>query len=99
LKGKVEFTANYTSTAGDIRTLTLLLSDLGYGGSRAYIKYFGSKPHIILKGYPGLRKILNATHYGVKNAKVVEMGLGKYGGLKAAKMGGGITIVLLTVYR
>jgi len=99
LKGKVEFTANYTSTGGDIRTLTLLLSDLGYGGSRAYIKYFGGKPHIVLKGYPGLRKILNATHYGVKNVKVVKMGLGKYGGIKAAKGGGILTIILLTAYR
>lgn len=99
LKGKVEFSANYYSSGQDIFLFNKLLSDLGLTGARAYIKYYGGKPHIILKGYPGLRKILNATRYGVQNAKVVKMGLGKYGAVNAAKGGGVLTIVLLTTYR
>lgn len=98
-KKKLETTASYTSAGKDALLMSKLLGDLGYAGSSAYIKYYGGKPHIILKGYPGLRKILNATRYGVQNAKVVSMGLGKYGGVNAAKSGGILTIFLLTGYR
>lgn len=98
-KNKIENTANYYSGAKDIVVFNKLLSDLGYAGARAYIKTYGGKKHIILKGHPGLRKILNGTKYGVKNTKVVKMGLGKYGGVQAAKSGGIITIFLLTGYR
>lgn len=99
LKIKVEFTASYYASGGDVVLLGRLMSDLGYAGTQAYVKYYGGKPHIILKGRPGLRKILNGTKYGVKNAKVVKMGLGKYGAVKAAKSGGILTIVLVTAYR
>jgi len=44
-------------------------------------------------------KILTGTKYGINNPKVVTMGLGKAGALGAAKMGGMISIVLLSVYR
>lgn len=98
-KSKVEFSASYYSSGQDIFLFNKLLGDLGFAGARAYVKYYGGKPHIILKGYPGLRKILNATRYGVQNAKVVKMGLGKYGAHNAAKSGGILTIVLLTSYR
>lgn len=98
-KSKVEFSANYYSSGQDILLLNKLLADMGYAGARAYVKTYGGKPHIILKGHPGLRKILNATKYGVQNAKVVKMGLGKHGGISAAKGGGILTIVLVTVYR
>lgn len=98
-KSKVELSANYYSSGQDIFLLNKLLADMGYTGARAYVKYYGGKPHIILKGYPGLRKILNATKYGVQNAKVVKMGLGKHGGINAAKSGGILTIVLVTAFR
>lgn len=99
LKGKAEFTANYYSSGSDIFLLNKLLADMGYSSARAYVKYYGGKAHIILKGYPGLRKILTGTKYGVQNIKVVKMGLGKYGGINAAKGGGVLTIFLLTAYR
>ena len=35
----------------------------------------------------------------MQNAKVVQMGLGKYGAVQAAKGGGVLTIVLISVYR
>lgn len=98
-KSKVELSANYYSSGQDVFLLNKLLADMGYTGARAYVKYYGGKPHIILKGYPGLRKILNATKYGVQNAKVVKMGLGKHGGINAAKSGGILTIVLVTAFR
>ncbi|PKM46524.1 MAG: hypothetical protein CVV05_02275 [Gammaproteobacteria bacterium HGW-Gammaproteobacteria-1] len=98
-KTKVEFSTNYYSSGKDVLLLNKLLADMGYSGARAYVKTYGGKPHIILKGHPGLRKILTATKYGVQNAKVVKMGLGKHGGISAAKGGGILTIVLVTVYR
>jgi len=99
LKTKAGFTANYYATGNDIVLLGRLVGDLGYAGTQAYIKYYGGKPHIILKGRPGLRNILTGTKYGVKNAKVVKMGLGKHGAIHAAKSGGVITIILVTAYR
>lgn len=98
-KEKAEITANYYATGNDVFLLGKLMGDLGYAGTRVYVKYYGGKAHIILKGHPGLRKILNATKYGIQNPKVVKIGLGKYGAINAAKTGGLITIVLLTGYR
>ena len=98
-KKKIEFSASYYSSGKDIFLMSKLLADLGYAGTKAYVKYYGGKPHIILKGYPGLRKILNASKYGVQNAKVVKMGLGKHGALNAAKGGGLLTIILVSTYR
>ena len=99
LKSKVEFSANYIATGKDITLLGKLMGDLGYAGTKAYVKYFGGKPHVILKGYPGLRNILNGTKYGLQNAKVVQMGLGKYGAVQAAKSGGILTIIFVSAYR
>lgn len=99
IKGKVGVGANYYSTADDAVTMAKLVGDLGSFGAKAYIKTYQGKPHIILKGYPGLRKVLTGTTYGIKNPKVVSMGLGKAGAIKAAKQGGILTIVLLSAYR
>lgn len=99
LRGKLEFSANYVATGKDIVLFSKLLGDLGFAGTKVYIKYYRGQAHIILKGYPGLRKILNGTKYGVQNAKIIKMGLGKYGAIQAAKGGGILTIVLVSVYR
>lgn len=99
IKNKVGTSANYYASADDARTMTMLVADLGSFGARAYIKNYGGKPHIILKGHAGLRKLLTGTKYGIKNPKVVTMGLGKVGAIKAAKSGGILTVVLLSTYR
>jgi hypothetical protein len=99
LKGKAEVGASYYASADDLRTLSKLVGDLGGFTTKAYIKTYGGKPHIILKGYPGLRRILTGTKYGIKNPKVIAMGLGKAGAINAAKSGGILSIVLLSAYR
>lgn len=99
LKGKAEFGASYYASADDLRTLSKLVGDLGGFATKAYIKNYGGKPHIILKGYPGLRNILTGTKYGIRNPKVITMGLGKAGAIHAAKSGGILSIVLLSAYR
>lgn len=79
--------------------MTKLVADLGGVGARAYIKTYGGKPHIVLKGHAGLRTILTGTKYGIQNPKVISMGLGKASAVNAAKQGGILTVVLLTAYR
>ena len=99
LRGKAEAGANYYAAAGDLRTLSKLVDDLGGFATKAYVKVYGGKPHIILKGRPGLRRILTGTKYGIRNPKVITMGLGRAGAIHAAKSGGILTIVLLSAYR
>ncbi|WP_444931377.1 hypothetical protein ACJJIF_06245 [Microbulbifer sp. SSSA002] len=99
IKGKVGIGASYYASADDAVTMTKLVGDLGGIGARAYIKNYGGKPHIILKGHAGLRTILTGTKYGIKNPKVISMGLGKAGAVAAAKQGGILTVVLLSAYR
>ncbi|VAW90480.1 hypothetical protein MNBD_GAMMA17-1732 [hydrothermal vent metagenome] len=99
LKGKAEVGASYYASADDLRTLSKLVGDLGGFTTKVYVKTYGGKPHIILKGYPGLRRILTGTKYGIKNPKVIAMGLGKAGAINAAKSGGILSIVLLSAYR
>ena len=99
LRGKAEAGANYYAAAGDLRTLSKLVDDLGGLTTEAYVKVYGGKPHIILKGRPGLRRILTGTKYGIRNPKVITMGLGRAGAIHAAKSGGILSIVLLSAYR
>ncbi|XPF95257.1 hypothetical protein ACM9HF_04385 [Colwellia sp. RE-S-Sl-9] len=99
IKGKVGAGVSYYASADDVVTMTKLVGDLGGVGARAYIKNYSGKPHIILKGHPGLRTILTGTKYGIKNPKVVSIGLGKTGAISAAKQGGILTVILLSTYR
>lgn len=99
IKGKAEVGASYYASADDLRTLSKLVGDLGGFATKTYVKNYGGKPHIILKGHPGLRRVLTGTKYGIRNPKVITMGLGKAGAIHAAKSGGILSIVLLSAYR
>ena len=99
IKAKVGLGASYYTSADDAVTMAKLIGDLGGVGARAYIKSYGGKPHIILKGHAGLRTILTGTKYGIKNPKVVTMGLGRAGAVSSAKTGGIVSVVLLSAYR
>ncbi len=99
VKAYVELGANYSAIPGDANKLVKLVRDLGGVNVKAYVKTYGGKPHIILKGHPGLRTILTGTKYGISNPKVVSMGLGRVAIRETAKRGGVLTIFLLTAYR
>ncbi len=99
IKGTAGVGANFYAAGADTVTMAKLIGDLGGVGARAYIKSYGGKPHIILKGHAGLRTVLTGTKYGIKNPKVISMGLGKSGAVAAAKQGGILTVVLLSAYR
>ena len=90
--------AAYYSTGQDILTLKKIIEDFGTMFGRVLYKEYGGKPHIILKGYPGLRKVLTGTKYGVNNPKVVAMGIGRAGAMKSIKEGGILTVVLVSAY-
>ncbi len=91
--------ADYTATGMDVRTVGKLVGELGTITAQVRFQPYGGKLHIILKGYPGMRQTLTAAKYGVTNAKVVTMGLGRAGAASAAKVGGIVSIVLITAYR
>lgn len=99
VKSELEFSAGYYASGKDVVTLSKLIGDLGGVGVKAYVKSYGGKPHIILKGNPALRRVLTGTKYGVNNAKIIAMGLGKNGAIQSARAGGVLTIVLMTGYR
>ncbi len=95
---ETKFVANYFSVGDDLALMTKLARDMRSPLGRVYFKQYGGKTHIILKGAPGLRRILTGTRYGVQNAKVVNMGLGRAGVRASAKGGTIISIFLLTAW-
>ncbi len=99
LKIVADKSSNYFATGKDISLLRKIFSELGYAGTRAYIRTYGGKAHIIFKGYPGLRNILTGTKYGIENAQIIKMGIGKYGAIEAVKSGAKLTIILVSAYR
>lgn len=93
------FGANVGSTI-DTGVLTgKLLAQLGGFGTSVIIRHYNHKPFFIIKGNPNLRSILTGTRYGMKNPKVVSLGLGRYGALNAIKSSGILSLVLITTYR
>ena len=99
IRGKALFGSTWAASADDVRTASKLIGDLGGWTVKAYVRNYRGKSHIVLKGYPGLRKILTGTKYGVLNPKVLTMGLGRAGAVHAARAGGILSVVLITGYR
>jgi hypothetical protein len=65
--------------AYDAYNISRLLSDIGGFGTKIRISVKNGKQYLILTGYPGLRNRLKGTRYGIRNAQLVDMGIGKYG--------------------
>lgn len=65
--------------AYDAYNIRRLLSDIGGFDTKIRMSVKNGKQYLILSGYPGLRNRLKGTRYGIRNAQVVEMGIGKYG--------------------
>lgn len=96
---KFEMAAIYAAAPSNLWKLERLLSELGWGKARAYIKTYRGVAHIILKGMIGDRKEFTAARYGLKNAKVLHMRLGKSGAMQELESGDMLTIWLITAYR
>lgn len=89
--------ANYFSATDDAMLIRKLVRETGIRG-RCYFKSYNGKLHVVFKGYPGLRRVLTGTKYGVLHPKVVGMGIGKAGVAKSVKGGTIVSVVLLTVW-
>ena len=96
--GKV--TVNYGLNAKDFITTGLLINKLGGFGIKATV-FVNEKGTELIKiyGYTGVRKILNAPVFALKNPKVISLGIGKYGISNVIKEGGLLTIYVAAAYR
>ena len=81
----------------DVRLMRRLVDDLRKTGGylqKCTYKVIKGQEYVILKGHAGLRKTLNSTKYLVKNTKVVNMGLGKFGAAKSVRSGAWLSLFL-----
>ncbi|MFJ1337599.1 hypothetical protein ACIKP7_05585 [Pseudomonas caricapapayae] len=65
--------------AYDTYNVAALLRDIGGLGTKARVSTHNGRQYLILTGYPGLRNKLRGTRYGLRNAQLVDLGIGKYG--------------------
>ena len=91
---------NYGVNGKDVVTTSMIISKLGSFGIKAtvYINHKGTEL-IKLTGYPGIRKVLNAPIFALKNPKVVDLGIGKYGLGKSIVDGARLTFYVAAAYR
>lgn len=91
---------NYGVNGKDVVTTSMVISKLGGFGIRATV-YFNNKGTELIKltGYPGIRKVLNAPVFALKNPKVVDLGIGKYGLGKSIVEGARLTFYVAAAYR
>lgn len=91
---------NYGVNGKDVVTTSMIISKLGSFGIRAtvYLNHKGTEL-IKLTGYPGIRKVLNAPVFALKNPKIVDLGIGKYGLGKSIVGGARLTFYVAAAYR
>lgn len=91
---------NYGVNGKDVVTTSMIISKLGSFGIKAtvYINHKGTEL-IKLTGYTGIRKVLNAPIFALKNPKVVDLGIGKYGLGKSIVEGARLTFYVAAAYR
>jgi hypothetical protein len=91
---------NYGLNIKDFITTGVLIKNLGGFGVTATV-FVNEKGTELIKisGYAGVRKVLNAPVFSLRNPKVITLGIGKYGLKNAIKEGGLLTIYVATAYR
>ncbi|NMP26623.1 PAAR domain-containing protein [Rahnella sp. SAP-1] len=88
----------YATNIGDIISASKVVSQLGSMGIKCsvYINHKGTEL-IKLTGYPGIRKILNAPVFSLKNPQIIKFGIGKYGLQNSIKSGAIVGLVYVSV--
>lgn len=91
---------NYGLNVRDIINTSVVISKLGSVGITA-TKFVNEKGTELIKisGYAGIRKILNAPVFSLRNPQILKAGIGKYGLRGAMIEGATITFIFVTVYR
>jgi len=94
------FIINYGTNVKDVVTTSMIISKLGSFGIKA-TNFTNSKGTELIKisGYPGVRKILNAPVFAVKNPKIVDLGIGRFGVTKSIIEGARVTFYVAAAYR
>lgn len=95
-----QIAVNYGLGIKDAITTTMLIADLKLYDikSTVYVNKNGTEL-IKLTGYAGVRKILNAPVYALKNPKVVSLGIGRFGVKNTIVKGTVITFYFALAYR
>jgi hypothetical protein len=73
--------------AYDAYNITRLLRNIGGFGTKVRISVKNGKQYVIITGYPGLRRELKGTRYGIRSAQLIEFGVGRYALQKDALKG------------
>lgn len=91
---------NYGVNGKDVVTTSMIIARLGDFGIRAtvYVNHKGTEL-IKLTGYAGIRKVLTAPVFALKNPKVVDLGIGKYGLKNSIVSGARLTFYVAAAYR
>lgn len=88
--------ASAASPIKDVLTdLRIALQKLGFTG-RAAIRNIKGVEYVVISGYPGLRKFLNAPKYKPTNVKVADLVIGTSRLAKSAVKGTALSVVLIT---
>ncbi|WP_052749083.1 hypothetical protein [Arsukibacterium ikkense] len=98
---KIKFISGFTSAGLDAAAMAIIARDLQRGGNvfaKFQVQQFQGQQHIVFEGYAGLRQHLTGTRYLAANPKIVSMGIGKLGALKAIKIGFAVTIVVSVAF-
>ncbi|MBS0967809.1 PAAR domain-containing protein [Nissabacter archeti] len=98
--GPGQILVNYGVNGRDILNAAILINKLGGFDIRAtaFVNHKGTEL-IKISGYPGVRKVLNAPIFSLRNQKVVDIGIGKYGLAKSIVEGARLTIYVAAAYR
>ncbi|WP_455843799.1 PAAR domain-containing protein [Pantoea agglomerans] len=91
---------NYGTNIRDAITTALIISKLGSFSIKAtyYVNHKGTEL-IKISGYPSVRKILTAPVFSIKNPKIVDLGIGKYGMAMSIVEGARLTFYVAAAYR
>ncbi|MFC0224916.1 PAAR domain-containing protein [Serratia aquatilis] len=98
--GPGQIVVNYGLNGRDAINTSILIAKLGSFGIKAtvFVNHKGTEL-IKISGYPGVRKVLNAPVFSLKNPKVVDIGIGRYGLAKSVIEGARLTIYVAAAYR
>lgn len=98
VRDKVKLYSGSKAAIDDAYVIARLLNELGAWKVTVSVAVYSGIPHFVVKGNPAFKRAM-ANPVTITNPKVIAMGVGKSGALKAAKSGGLVSIVLMTMYR
>jgi hypothetical protein len=98
--GPGQIVVNYGLNGRDIVNTSVVIAKLGSFGIKATV-FVNEKGTELIKisGYAGVRKILNAPVFSLKNPQIIKVGIGKYGLRGAMTEGATVTFIFVSVYR